>query len=88
MTRTSIALDANSLRALRRMAKRLEVSQSEIVRRSLRMLEQREAAAPANPAQALDWLATLPDASLTSRQLKAKVKKMRAERRAADEARA
>ena len=54
MTRVGLALDPASLVTLRNLAKRLGTSQSQVVRRSLRLLEQREAAAPATPADALD----------------------------------
>lgn len=86
MTRTGLALDTTSLATLRRLAKRLETSQSEVVRRSLRLLEQREAATPATPADALSLLAATPSAQQTVKALKARIRKQREDRHAADEA--
>lgn len=85
MTRTSMVLDHSSLVALRRLSKRLDVSQSEVVRRSLRLLDQREAQAPLTPAQALDELAKLPSARLGWKKLRVRIKQMRDDRHAADE---
>lgn len=87
MTRTGLALDPASLATLRRLAKRLETSQSEVVRRSLRLLEQREAATPATPADALGLLAATPSAQQPLKALKARIRKQRNDRHAADEAR-
>ncbi len=87
MTRTGLALDPASLATLRGLAKRLGTSQSEVVRRSLRLLEQREAATPATPADALELLAATPSAQRSARSLKARIRKQRADRHAADEAR-
>jgi len=87
MIRTSLVLDAPSLAALRRLAKRLDASQSEVVRRSLRLLDQREAAAPATPTDALSLLAATPAARQSWRTVKAKIRKQRKDRRAADQAR-
>lgn len=87
MTRTSMVLDAGSLGALRRLSRRLSVSQSEIVRRSLRLLDQREAEAQLTRSQALDLLAKSPAARQSWKTLKAKIRKMREDRHAADEAR-
>ena len=87
MTRVGLALDPASLATLRNLAKRLGTSQSQVVRRSLRLLEQREAATPATPADALDSLATAPSARQTTKALKARIRKQRANRHAADGAR-
>lgn len=87
MTRVGLALDPGSLATLRNLAKRLGTSQSQVVRRSLRLLEQREAATPATPADALDSLATAPSARQTTKALKARIRKQRANRHAADGAR-
>lgn len=87
MTRVGLALDPVSLVTLRNLAKRLGTSQSQVVRRSLRLLEQREAATPATPAAALDLLATTPSAQQTTRALKARIRKLRANRHAADDPR-
>lgn len=87
MTRTGLALDPSSLATLRSLAKRLGTSQSEVVRRSLRLLEQREAATPATPADALSLLAATPSARQTATQLKTRVRKQRETRHTADEAR-
>lgn len=87
MNRTSFVLDPPSLATLRRLAKRLDASQSEVVRRSLRLLDQREAAAPASPADALSLLAATPAARQPWKSVKAKIRKQRADRHAADEAR-
>ncbi len=87
MTRVGLALDSASLATLRNLAKRLGTSQSQVVRRSLRLLEQREAATPATPADALDLLATTPSARQTTKALKARIRKQRANRHAADGAR-
>jgi Arc/MetJ-type ribon-helix-helix transcriptional regulator len=87
MNRTSLVLDQVSLATLRRLSKRLDVSQSEVVRRSLRLLEQREAAVPATPADALSQLAETPAAAQSWKSVKAKVRKLRRERHAADESR-
>lgn len=86
MIRTSLVLDDSSHKALRRLSTRLAVSQSEVVRRSLRLLDQREAER-LTPAQALDELAKLPSARLGWKKLKARIKQMRDDRHAADEAR-
>jgi Arc/MetJ-type ribon-helix-helix transcriptional regulator len=87
MTRTGLALDPASLATLRNLARRLGTSQSEVVRRSLRLLEQREAAAPATPADALALLAATPAARQTTKTLKARIRKQRQDRHAADGAR-
>ncbi len=87
MTRTGLALDPSSLAALRGLAQRLGTSQSEVVRRALRLLEQREAATPASPADALKLLAVTSSARQTTRALKARIRKQRVSRHAADDAR-
>lgn len=87
MIRTGLALDPDSLATLRGLAKRLGTSQSEVVRRSLRLLAQREAATPATAADALQLLAATPAAGQTERTLKARIRKQRDDRHAADEAR-
>jgi len=87
MTRVGLALDPASLATLRNLARRLGISQSQVVRRSLRLLEQREAATPATPADALDLLATTLSARQTTKALKARIRKQRANRHAADDAR-
>lgn len=86
MTRTGLALDSDSLATLRGLAKRLGTSQSEVVRRSLRLMAQREAATPATAADALQLLAATASAGQTERALKARIRKQRADRHAADEA--
>ena len=87
MTRVGLALDPASLATLRNLAKRLGTSQSQVVRRSLRLLEQREAATPATPADALDLPAATPSARQTAKALKARIRKLRADRHASDSAR-
>lgn len=87
MIRTGLALDPSSLATLRNLARRLGTSQSEVVRRSLRLLEQREAATPATPADALDRLAATPSAHQTTKALKARIRRQRRDRHAGDEAR-
>lgn len=87
MTRVGLALDPASLVTLRNLAKRLGTSQSQVVRRSLRLLEQREAATPATPADALDLLANTPSARQTTKALKGRIRKQRADRHGADSAR-
>lgn len=87
MTRIGLALDPSSLATLRNLSKRLGTSQSEVVRRSLRLLEQREAATPATPADALSLLAATPSAQQTTRALRARIRKQREDRHTADEAR-
>ena len=87
MTRIGIALDPGTLATLRSLSGRLGASQSEVVRRSLRLLEQREAAAPATPADALRLLAATPSARLTAKALESRRRKQRADRHAADETR-
>ena len=84
MTRTSLVLDAASLDALRRLAKRLQASQSEVVRRSLRLLDQRESAAPATPAHALDQLAATPAAAQPWSKVKSRIRAQRKARHDAD----
>lgn len=87
MVRTSLILDEQSLAMLRRLAKRMDASQSEVVRRSLRVLEQREASAPASVEDALSKLANSPSAQQSWRAIKAKIRRQRADRHAADKAR-
>lgn len=87
MIRTSLTLDPVSLATLRRLSKRLDASQSEVIRRSLRLLDQREAAAPATPADALKLLAATPAAQQAWEAVEARIRKQRQERHAADEAR-
>ena len=87
MTRTGLALDPASLATLRNLSKRLGTSQSEVVRRSLRLLEQRVAATPATAEHALRLLAETPSARQTEKALKARIRKQRKDRHAADEAR-
>ena len=87
MTRTGLALDPASLATLRRLAKRLGTSQSEVVRRSLRLLQQREAATPATAADALALLAKTPSAAQSSKTLAAKIRRQRKDRHLADDAR-
>lgn len=84
MTRTSLVLDDHSLNTLRRIAARLEISQSEVVRRSLQDLDLRQLKA-LTPAQALDALAKQ---SAGPRKLATAVRQQRAQRRAADQGRA
>lgn len=87
MTRTGLALDPASLATLRRLAKRLGTSQSEVVRRSLRLLQQREAATPATAADALTLLAKTRAAKQTPKALAARIRRQRKDRHLADEAR-
>ena len=87
MTRTGLALDPDSLATLRSLAKRLGTSQSEVVRRSLRVLAQREAATPATAADALRLLAATASARQTAKALKAQIRKQRDDRHAADDRR-
>ena len=58
LTRTSMALDAWTIKALSDLALRWEVSKAEVLRRAVRRLKEeadREASLP-NPLAALDWL--------------------------------
>jgi Arc/MetJ-type ribon-helix-helix transcriptional regulator len=87
MIRIGLALDPSSLATLRSLSKRLGTSQSEVVRRSLRLLEQRVAVTPASPADALRLLAATPAARLTTNALKARIRTQRKDRHSADEAR-
>ena len=87
MTRTSLVLDDRSLTLLRRLSRQLDASQSEVVRRSLQLLEQRAAAAPTSPADALKQLASLPGAQHSWGKVKSRIRRQRADRHAADEAR-
>jgi Arc/MetJ-type ribon-helix-helix transcriptional regulator len=87
MTRTGLALDSASIATLRSLSKRLGTSQSEVVRRSLRLLEQRVGSIPASPAEALAQLAETPSARLGRAKLKTRVQKQRRDRHAADESR-
>lgn len=87
MTRVGLALDPASLAILRNLANRLGMSQSQVVQRSLRLLEQREAAIPATPAAALGQLAKTPSARQTANALRARIRKQRANRHAADDSR-
>jgi Arc/MetJ-type ribon-helix-helix transcriptional regulator len=87
MTRTGLALDPASLATLRNLAKRLGASQSEVVRRSLRLLEQREATTPATPEDALRLLAATPSARMPAKELKERIRKQRQGRHVADNAR-
>lgn len=87
MTRVGMALDPASLATLRKLAKRLGTSQSQVVRRSLRLLEQREAATPASSADALEALAKTPAAKQTTAALRARIRMQRANRHAADNGR-
>lgn len=87
MTRTGLALDPASVATLRNLSKRLGTSQSEVVRRSLRLLEQRISSMPDSPADALAQLAETPAARLTPNALKARIHRQRRDRHAADESR-
>ena len=87
MTRVGLALDPASLETLRNLAKRLGMSQSQVVQRSLRLLEQREAAIPATPVAALGQLAKTRSARQTANALRARIRKQRANRHAADDSR-
>jgi hypothetical protein len=58
LTRTSMALDGWTLRALGELSERLHTSKAEVIRRAVREMKERsdrEAAAP-KPLEALDWL--------------------------------
>jgi len=72
---------------MRTVAKRLGTSLKQVVRRLLRLLEQREAATPAMPADALELLANNPSARQTTKALQARIRKQRADRHGSDSAR-
>lgn len=58
LTRTSMALDGWTIRALNELSERLRTSKAEVIRRAVREMKERsdrEAAAP-SPLEALDWL--------------------------------
>jgi Arc/MetJ-type ribon-helix-helix transcriptional regulator len=58
LTRTSMALDGWTIKALEDLSARLNVSKAEVIRRAVREMKERsdrEAAAP-KPLEALDWL--------------------------------
>lgn len=58
LTRTSMALDGWTLRALDELSERLHTSKAEVIRRAVREMKDRsdrEVAAP-KPLEALDWL--------------------------------
>jgi hypothetical protein len=58
LTRTSMALDGWTLRALEELSERLHTSKAEVIRRAVREMKERsdrEANAP-KPLEALDWL--------------------------------
>lgn len=84
MTRTGLALDPASIATLRSLSRRLGTSQSEVVRRSLRLLEQRVASVPSTPAEALSQLAETAASRITPTALKTRVRRQRADRHAAD----
>ena len=87
MTRIGLALDPGTLTTLRSLSQRLGASQSEVVRRALRLLEQRESAVPATAADALSLLAATPSARQTGKALAARIRRQRADRHAADDRR-
>jgi hypothetical protein len=58
LTRTSMALDGWTIRALDELSERLHTSKAEVIRRAVREMKERsdrESAAP-KPLEALDWL--------------------------------
>jgi hypothetical protein len=58
LTRTSMALDGWTIRALDELSERLHTSKAEVIRRAVREMKDRsdrEEAAP-KPLEALDWL--------------------------------
>ena len=58
LTRTSMALDGSTIRALDELSERLHTSKAEVIRRAVREMKDRsdrEVAAP-KPLEALDWL--------------------------------
>jgi len=58
LTRTSMALDGGTIRALDELSERLQTSKAEVIRRAVREMKDRsdrEAAAP-KPLEALEWL--------------------------------
>lgn len=58
LTRTSMALDGWTIRALDELSERLHTSKAEVIRRAVREMKDRsdrEVAAP-KPLEALDWL--------------------------------
>lgn len=58
LTRTSMALDSWTIRALDELSKRMQTSKADVIRRAVREMKDRsdrEAAAP-KPLEALDWL--------------------------------
>lgn len=82
LTRTSMALDQWTLRALAELAKKWDTSKADVMRRAVRKLKEdadREAALP-RPLQALDWLQE--GGGLTVREAAAFRKEVKAEREA------
>ena len=58
LTRTSMALDAWTIRALDELSKRMHTSKADVIRRAVREMKDRsdrEVSAP-KPLEALDWL--------------------------------
>ena len=58
LTRTSMALDAWTIRAMDELSKRMHTSKAEVIRRAVREMKDRsdrEAVAP-KPLEALEWL--------------------------------
>ena len=58
LTRTSMALDGWTIKALDELSERLHTSKAEVIRRAVREMKERsdrEVAAP-KPLEALDWL--------------------------------
>jgi Ribbon-helix-helix protein, copG family len=58
LTRTSMALDASTIQALKDLSEKWQISKAEVIRRAVRQLKQqadREEQTP-SPLEALDWL--------------------------------
>ncbi len=58
LTRTSMALDGGTIRALDELSERLHTSKAEVIRRAVREMKERsdrETSAP-KPLEALEWL--------------------------------
>jgi hypothetical protein len=80
LTRTSMALDGWTLRALKELAAKWDVSKAEVMRRAVKRAKEdadREAALP-KPLEALDWLHD--GGGLTVKEAAAHREQVRAER--------
>ena len=82
LTRTSMALDQNTLRALDYLAKKWEVSKAEVMRRAVKRVKEDTDLKDQQPKplEALDWLQK--GGGLTAREGEKFRKEVRAERQA------